>query len=507
MRKTVALIAAVPAVLVGSLVGVSAWSGRAVTERLTQQTSDLTKAFPALTVVEQKVSHGLFSSTRDLTLQLGCLPAMPALLPTGKQAAPEPIRLLWRDVVQHGPFPGGGGVALAIIDSQLISPPAWQARIERVAGKQPLLRLHTTVSFKGAYSSELTVPSLRYQDPQVGAFSMTSIRALLHGQAGADAHAASSYTLEMPGLELTSRASDGTSMTVKLGAVHSETDLPARTAASSPVGAPAKAPAALWLTPSKSKSRAASLTLLGTGPADSPIKPVQAVFEELSFSLESKLDKGLFSSTSRATAKGRINQVALDKVELQSSLKNIDAESYQKLMHTLLGTMLSCDAEVQQTALFTLLPALQKELAVLLQHDPQYALDTLAFELGGKRAELSYSLGTQGVTASDAALPLPAVLLSKGVLRASIKVHTDLIAQVLRQAGMLDPGAAAAAGLPSGVGVNGSDPTIDFMNGMLDQFVELGYLERDGALVKASASFQGGTVLVNGKPMALPGLP
>jgi len=68
MRKTVALIAAVPVLLLGSLVGVAAWSGRTVTERLTQQTSDLTKALPAITVVEQKVSHGLFSSTRDLTL-------------------------------------------------------------------------------------------------------------------------------------------------------------------------------------------------------------------------------------------------------------------------------------------------------------------------------------------------------------------------------------------------------------------------------------------------------
>ena len=492
MRKTVALIAAVPALLVGSVVGVSAWSGRAVVARLTQQTSDLTQAFPAITVIEEKVSHGLFSSTRDLTLQLGCLPAIPALSTQGKPTAPEPIRLVWRDVVHHGPFPGAG-VGLAIIDSELIAPPAWKARIERIAGKQPLLRVHTAVSFQGAFTSDLTVPSLRYEDPQVGSFATTSVRAQVQGQAAA-AGSASSYSAEMPGLELTARASDGTSMTLKLGAVSTKTEVAAR------------ADPALWLAPTKSSSQVTSLTLLGTGPADSPIKPVQAVFSELRFAFESELKKGLFSSSNRATAKGRINQVAIDKVELSASLKNIDAKSYQALTHTLLSTMFSCDPQVQQSALFTLLPTLQKELATLLVHNPQYALDTLAFELGGKRAELSYSVGTEGVTASDASLPLPALLLSKGVVRASIKVHTDLIAHALRQAGMLDPSAAAAAGLPSGVGGSGSDPTVDFMNGMLDQFVELGYLERDGALVKASASFQGGNVLVNGKPMALPGL-
>jgi len=52
-----------------------------------------------------------------------------------------------------------------------------------------------------------------------------------------------------------------------------------------------------------------------------------------------------------------------------------------------------------------------------------------------------------------------------------------------------------------------SPQTRAFVNGMIDQFATAGYLLREGDNVVASASVEGGQVLVNGTPMALPDFP
>ncbi|MDB4976403.1 MAG: hypothetical protein JWN48_4744 [Myxococcaceae bacterium] len=500
MRKAVAATAAAAAVVVGGVVGVAAWSGRAVTARLEQQTLDLSKAFPALKVVEQKVEHGLFSSSRVVTLQLGCLPTQLPGVPGApgapgaplKPGAPEPLRLSFRDVVHHGPFPGGSGVGLARIDSELVSPAAWKERIAKLTDNHPLLQIHTRVAFDGSTVSELEVPPLHYADPASGSFESKGLSGRVEASGAASASHGGSYLVALPASELSMRATDGTSLTMKVGAVSSSTEL-------SPRPDPT-----LWLGGSKVSGRMSSLELLGTAAQGLPVRPVQAVFGELRFDSESKLEGGLFSSASHMTGKGLVNQVAIDNIELRASLKRIHAATYQKLLARMFDGLLSCDPAAQQAALGSALDDLQQSVSALLLHDPEYSLDTLAVEIAGKRAELSYSLGTHGVTAADAGQPLPALLLQKGVLRASVKVHTGLIAQAIKQLGALDPSAAAAAGLPPGPA--GADQTLSLVNGMTDQFVQLGYLEREGESIKASASFEQGKVLVNGKPIALPDL-
>ncbi|MDB4989067.1 MAG: hypothetical protein JWN04_4245 [Myxococcaceae bacterium] len=491
MQKAVVVTAAAAAVVVGAFTGVAAWSGSAVTTRLEQQTAELEKTFPMLKVVDQKIERGLFSSTRSFTLRFGCMPSVvPPDATSGKPPQPEPLELHWRDVIHHGPFPGGSGLGLASIDSELVSPPAWKARIEQLTSKRPLVAVHTAIDLHGAVTSDLTVPPLHYTDPALGTFDTKGLSARTQLDASYSAARGGSYTVDMPGIELSARAVDGTSLTMKIGPSHGKTEV-----------GPRPDPT-LWFGPLKSSGTTSSLELLGTAALGLPVKPVQASFKELKFDAVSTLDKGLFSSTNHMTAKGLINQVAIDQVELRASVKRIDAASYQKLVRTMFGSVFSCDAAVQQAGMDSALAALQSELSTLLVHNPEYSLDTLAVELGGKRAELSYSFGTAGITSADAGQPLPALMLTKGVLRASVKVHTGLIAQIIKQLGGLDPAAAAAAGLPSGAGA--SDQTLALVNSMTDQFVQLGYIERDGESLKASASYQAGSVLVNGKPMALP---
>jgi hypothetical protein len=62
------------------------------------------------------------------------------------------------------------------------------------------------------------------------------------------------------------------------------------------------------------------------------------------------------------------------------------------------------------------LAQLQRDLLALLPHNPQYALGGCGSSPAGN-AELSYSVGVDGVTAADSQLPLPALAASRGRLR------------------------------------------------------------------------------------------
>src|SRR4051812_12253469 len=92
MRKAIAITAAAIAVLIGGVVAMAAWSGGAVTERLALSTSDLSKLSPNLKIVKQKVERGLFRSTHEVTVQLGCVPpaALEALHPGANTAPRQP---------------------------------------------------------------------------------------------------------------------------------------------------------------------------------------------------------------------------------------------------------------------------------------------------------------------------------------------------------------------------------------------------------------------------------
>src|SRR4051794_32454079 len=87
------------AIVVG---GASAWLGSTVIERLAQQGHELEQAFPAFKIVHEQKTHGLFSSSYDATLQLGCVPTT---VPTGIGAATnersKPLQLVIHHVVQH----------------------------------------------------------------------------------------------------------------------------------------------------------------------------------------------------------------------------------------------------------------------------------------------------------------------------------------------------------------------------------------------------------------------
>jgi len=154
--------------------------------------------------------------------------------------------------------------------------------------------------------------------------------------------------------------------------------------------------------------------------------------------------------------------------------------------------------EAQMKEAAALSEDMQKGFAALLVHNPEYALDRLAIDLGGKTAEMSYRFGAKGVTEADAAMPLPALLTTKAYGHASFKVQTGWIEQVVKKVISLKP-------LPDGASPDTLvAQTMGFINATVDGLVNDGYLAREGEAVTSKAAFEGGALKVNDKPINMP---
>jgi hypothetical protein len=480
MNKAAAVAVAAVVGIGAAATGAFAWTGGAALGQLHAQNAELTKWSPSFKVVEEKEQRGLFRSSYDVTLRLGCMPALPPVpgAPVLPTKAGEPLEVSIHTDVRHGPLLPSG-VGFAELDSVLVVPDGWKARIEALTNKQPPLRVVTKVGFDRGFRSELLVPALKFSDAQAGSFETSAIKAKLKGSS-ADPAAGGTYDFELPGWTLHTRAPDAT-LDVSVGRMEGHTKLAARK------------DAALWLSDSESTGSLTDLTFAGSAPSSFGGAPTtfKSGFPSLNFQAHGKLDKGLYASEVAYTGRGTFNDFQIDKVELKTGLRRLDAAGYQQLLKLIFENALSCDPK--SGGLEAAFPALERQAVTLMTHDPEYALDSLAIELDGQRGELSYALGTKGVTPADAQRALLDLAMEHGVLRAHVKLQLGLLDAIDKR---------LAASAP-----NGQPGALRAMAEIgLAQLGEAGYVVRNGETLESNLEYQGGQLLLNGKKPALPDL-
>jgi uncharacterized protein YdgA (DUF945 family) len=509
MNKVVVGAAAL-VVVAGGGVAFASLSGAKVVGELQSRTAEMLAPFPGVKVVQNSVSKGLFTSVHTVTLDIGCaaeavtdaatvdatdaaasaVPASVNPAATEAPAARKPVQITWRDTVRHGPLPGGKGVGLATIDTEIVLPPEAAAQVAKLFGDKPFLSVHTALGFGGSYVSDIKSPPFKYAEQGKGDIDWQGLQATVRGSLSGGVAAGGTYTFEAPGLSVNFVANDQVAGNLRIGKMALQGEvLP-------------HADGSLLMAPSKGTGGITSMQFAFTQRGEAGAKPINMVFENLQFASDAKIDNGLWSGVSKVSGKGRVDDFAIDKVDMQVSLSRIHAATYQTLVGKMMKTSFNCKkpgdeaAEAKEAA--ALAEDMQKGLNDLLVHNPEYALDRLAVELGGKTAEVSYRFGTKGMTEADAAMPLPALLTTKAYGNASFKVQTGWIEQVVKKAVTLKP-------LPEGASADTMvATTMGFVNATVDSLVTQGYLAREGDAVTSKAAFDGGMLKVNDKPMNVP---
>lgn len=494
MNKVVAGVA-VLAVVAGGSVGVAAWSGPKVATELQEHTAKWLQLFPGVKVLDQHVTTGLLSSTHEVTVQLGCEP--PAAAASGASAgdaAAEPVKITWRDHIQHGPFPGARSVGLAAIDSELVLPPKAAAELAKLLGNQPAFRARTVLGFGGGYVSDISSPAFKYAEDGKGDVEWKGLNLVVRGSLKGGLAAGATYAMDAPGLLFTLKQAEGPATTVKVGAFNMKGEL-----------LPNPEPS-LWMSPHKGTATLSGVEFSTRRPgADAAAKPLDIVFDGFQFSGESTLDKGLMSSVSKFSVKGRIDDFNVDKLEMQQSLHRVHAATYQQMMSRVFGQALSCDKPADPLAIqMAAMEEMQKTMVALLRYDPEYALDKLSIDLGGQHAELSYSVGARGVTEADGALPASQLMMTKGYANAAVKVQMGWIEQIAKKVAGMNAAGGPAGADPATAQQAAQTQIMAMANMLIDDFAGKGFVVRDGDSVKAAAKFEAGQLQVNDKPMPLP---
>ena len=458
MKKAVAAGLGAVLVLGVAYVGASAWAGHRVHAFYAAEIGQLQAQVPALKI-QQQYDKGLWSATSRVTLQFGCEPK-------------DVLRLTVIDRIQHGPWVGGTSFAAADIDTELqIDGPAGQELAKMLGGAKPLVA-HTVVGFGGGYQSDFSSPAGSLQMGEGQLFNWQGLQARVNGRIEGGPMG---YELSMPSIEL---------VDVKQG-------LQLKFAGLKMTGQAEKGDS-VWLSSGRSEGEIGTIEMSAQAPAGSPshVQAFALALQRMKFNAETRIEKDLLHTSSSFTASGQVGKTKLDRIELQASLKRLHAPTYVKLMEQLMAGGMTCDEKLREANAKAMLQDLQQSLLQMLPHNPEYALDKLVVEFGGKRGEFSSAVGVQGVTAEDLKQPLPMLLMEKAVVKTELKLPVAWIEMMA--------GEASAQS-------SGKLPPPEMVSVMLDQYAAQGFIVRDGEHLKSSLRYARGELLVNGKPLSLGG--
>ncbi|HJV62040.1 MAG TPA: DUF945 family protein [Albitalea sp.] len=463
MKKPLIAAVAVVALAGIAVVGGAALTGAQAKKRLQAAPLAWQAQWPMIKVLEQHYDRGLFGATHTVTLQFGCEAANPG-------GAAAPLLLTLRQRVQHGPLPGLAGIGAVAVDTEVLLPEAARKQLSALIGNQAPFSAHTLVGFDGASDTRFAMPQFKSTGPEGQQLAFQGITGSLRDRGGV-----LQYEFSMPGFTLgVHDARMAMEMRLAGARMHGE------------LGG-----GAMWARPGKGEGDMAAMEMSVT-PQDASMPPLKLALHDLHFSSDNRLDKALLDGVARFTAQGTVNDVKLDKIELQASVKRLHAPSYERLMQRLMDmSAATCDMK-QAISPQVMLAEMQQDLVALLPYNPEYALDKLAVESGGRRAELSYAVGMEGVTPEDAKLPLAALLGGKAHFRGRARLPL-----AWAQAAMLRFGANAQGP---------ADPAAqaDMAEVMLAKMTGDGFVVRDGDMLATEFSFEKGQMLVNGKPLGRP---
>jgi uncharacterized protein YdgA (DUF945 family) len=155
--KTTKVLLVIGVIILLSYPGIAWVSGMTVESRLQHNEQQVLDKLPYLTVVKRDYHGGVYRSTLVTTYGLRNPAALQAMKIAG--AVPSSATITVASSIQHGPIPGMHAVALAVIDSTIVTPPELQQELAAVIGSKPILHVHTTLGFLGGATYDVTSPA------------------------------------------------------------------------------------------------------------------------------------------------------------------------------------------------------------------------------------------------------------------------------------------------------------------------------------------------------------
>jgi uncharacterized protein YdgA (DUF945 family) len=447
------------ALAAAAVVGGAAWSGQVAQQRLEADMTAWLATLP-VKVTQSTYEKTLFSATQTVVLVPGCEES------DTDEAQAKSITL--RQHIQHGPLPGFTRVGWTVVDSELLMPAPLRDLLQNPSEDQALVSAHTEIGLFGGFRARITTPTLEFkEDPaHPGKAVVQGVELQLRGSSLSSGTL--SYDLVWPGL-VGSGSTDTGDTRVQVGrlTVHGDGLYDAHDL--------------LRLTVGKTTSDLALVEVSNTPKGLG--KPTNLVFRDIKGGSEATLEnQDLLNRVSTLTAQGEINGQKISKFDMRASLKRLHLPSYALMLQKAWSPSVLCEEQEHPE---DLAGQAQATMGAMLPYNPEVSVDKLEIEMDGQTATLSYVVGTQGITAEEAASPeLPSVLMAKTRASGEVKVPMAWIEKA-----MIDSQPQRQA----------QDKAM--LEAMVGQAVDNGYVVREGVLLASQFKLEQGSLLVNGKPL------
>jgi uncharacterized protein YdgA (DUF945 family) len=445
MNRTTKTLLAAAGVIVLAYPGIAWLTGFAMESRMQHAEQQLLDQAPYLRLVSREYHRGVYRSTETATYGFGN-PALNVVKMPGGAALPA-ATLTVESTIEHGPLPGLRTVALAIIDSRVIAPPALQKELASVLGSTPILQAHTRVGFFRT-SAALTSPAFNLRLADGSSLAWGGLRSTITASWNGGRW---SGQLIAPHLALQG-AQDGIELS---GLEYS--------------GSEEKAFDELYL-------GSGTFTLEGVKGRTSHSGDYS--LQRISLTSASKTDGEFFDMrVDVAMDAAKVAALQLKNLTYSESVEHVHGPSFASMLHAIRIAQRQAAGNAAQ-AQAGMHDALRQYGAEVLLHDPVLDIHKLSFAMPEGSFLLSARISAPGLAPAD--LQWPAAI-------AALQQHANVTADLRIDNGLLQKLLA----------MGGSNPRIA---AQLTAFEQQGYLSAGPAAVTTHLEYSGGRLTLNGHP-------
>lgn len=466
MKKAVVAVSVIVAAC-AAYVGAAEVSASKVETHLRALSVSTQTQLPMLRVTDEHYERGLFAATHTFTLRAGCE------APGAAASGPAPAITIVQHI-KHGPLPGFAGVGAATVDTELALDAKSRDEVTKVFGTAQPFQAHTDVAFSGATHTRFTIAKVHQTGPKGEQIDFQGVAGELDST-----DTSLEYDVRMPALVVAEAASAPTALHAELKGMH--------------LHARSEGTGELALRAGKSSGEIASIDFAMASPDTGAVH--KASITQVKMSQDTSIDKNLMAGVGRIEAAAQVDDLKIDKIELQATMKRLDAVAYRGFMqHYMKATQGGC-VKPPEPAVLMASPEVQAAITRMLVANPEVSIDKIAVQVEGKNAEVGYAIGVQGYTDADAKLPLMPALMSRGYGN----VHATLPEDWVQRAAAW---VAQQSGQASGTGDQAAMVEL-----MLGKMIDQGYVVRENGVLRSEAAFKGGQATINGKPVGRPMAP
>lgn len=441
MNKVV-IVAGVLAVAVGGFAGATWYAGQQLDQKISQS-GELLKDFPIAKVLKRDMRSGFWTSTEEVTYQLGC----------GELAAADPFggktyTVTLRNVIRHNPLDMG-------VETNVVFDEATRGSLSKVFKDQEPLRISTKISMAGGLETKLTSPAFTYAEGDES-LEWKGIEAVYKYDR---ALSFINGDLKLPGAKIKIAGHSATQ--IELGSINYLVNQK-------------RSAEGLYLGKDTLQLERVSLSEQAKG------QPVNVAMGKTVISGESSLNDGMM----RIVVKGDAEKLQFNKNDIGSfsfdyDFDRLDAKAIREINKiNLHNGILQCKADPMAN-----MAAMQKQLLEILKKDPRFK-NNMKLKTAEGESLLALDIATKGVNEQD--LHMPQNLLGKLEGSLSMQLPGALVERVIRET----KGAEAESALVA-------------YQTSLAQGVAQGFLLNDGKQISSKLVIKNGQLDLNGKPIPL----